>query len=121
MKVIPLIFMITLLVGCDNGVLWEDNPYQVAWVDTTTNRTLNYDLGDGGFITRIEAKIIAVGSDDHYIVAKQQSPDVGVISYYYIERQSDQKFANGASGPYTKAQFWKIKKELNLPDFTKRF
>lgn len=121
MKITYLLFAALLLVGCDSGVLWEDKPYQVLWIDITTNRTLNYDLGDGGSITRIKAKIIAVGSDDHYIVAKQKEPDTDAVAYYYIEKATDSKFANGASGPYGEVQFRQLKNKLGLPEFTKTF
>ncbi|BFM49512.1 hypothetical protein [Marinomonas sp. THO17] len=121
MKITYLIFTALLLVGCDSGALWEDKPYQVLWIDVTDNRTLNYDLGDGGSITRIKAKIIAVGSNDHYIVAKQKEPDTDAVAYYYIEKDNDDKFANGASGPYSEVQFLELKKKFDLPEFTKTF
>lgn len=121
MKVMYLIFTVLLLVGCDSEVLWEDKPYQILWIDITTNRTLNYDLGDGASITRIQAEISAVGSNDHYIVAKQKKPDTDAVAYYYIEKASDDKFANGASGPYSEVQFLELKKKFDLPGFTKTF
>ena len=121
MKTTHLILMALLLVGCDSGVLWEDKPYQVLWIDGTANRTLNYDFGDGGFITRIEAQIIAVGSNNRYIVAKRKEPDTDAVAYYYIEKATDDKFANGASGPYSEVQFRQLKKKFGLPDFTKTF
>jgi len=29
-----------LLSACDSNVLWEDNPYEVHWIDTDDNITL---------------------------------------------------------------------------------
>lgn len=121
MKITYLIFIALLLIGCDSGVLWKDKSYQVLWIDITTNRTLNYDLGDGASITRIQSEIIAVGSNDFYIVAKQKEPDTDAVAYYYIEKSSDDKFSNGASGPYSEVQFMKLKKKFDLPEFTKTF
>jgi hypothetical protein len=59
-----------LLFWCDSKVLWVDELYQVLCFDNTNNRTLNYALGGGASITRIQAEIIALGRSKRYIVAK---------------------------------------------------
>ncbi|MCG7564583.1 MULTISPECIES: hypothetical protein [Pseudoalteromonas] len=121
MKIVSLILMILLLAGCDSAVLWEDKPYQVLWLDDTSNRTLSYDFGDGGFITRIDAQIVAVGSNNRFIVAKRTLPNTDILVFYYIEKSSDSQFAEGAAGPFTEAQFQQLKQKLDLPEFTKTF
>lgn len=66
--------LLTLLSACDSGVKWKDAPYEVVWIDTNENRTLNYNLGEGDSVGRVEAEVVAVGSDNKYVVAEQLNP-----------------------------------------------
>ena len=110
------------LTGClfDSSVLWEDEQYHVAWIDTGENRSLYYTLDGGNGIGKIEPEIIAVGSDEFYVVARRKSsPDHG---YYYIKK-SNQYLGGGDSthGPYTAVQFEALRAELDLPAFEAYF
>ncbi len=119
-----ILFLALLVSACDHGVKWEDDPYQVIWIDSKNNRTLIYDLGDGSAIERVGAEIIAVGSNDKYIVAKQQETVKKKVSYFYIERSKDNKYKNWdeiTQGPFSSEKFIQLKKELGLPDFIKAF
>jgi hypothetical protein len=105
-------------------VEWRDKPYEVIWIDTGDNRTLNHEISENESIGRVEAEVIAVGSNEKYVVAKQRPIDGGSISYYYIEREKDDKFLNGneiTQGPFSEARFLQLKSELGLPEFTKEF
>ena len=113
-----------LLTGCDSGVQWQDKPYKVIWIDTGDNRTLAYDLGEGASIGRVDAEIIAVGSNEKYVVAKQKPIGGAAMSYYYINREKDDKYLNGdeiTQGPFSSASFLQLKSELGLPEFSKEF
>lgn len=118
------ILAILALAACDYGVQWEDKPYQVIWVDTTDNRTLNYSLENGASIGRVQAEVIAVGSNDKYIVAKQRDLGGGSISFFYLERSKDSMYKNlddVTQGPFTEQEFEKLKSDLNFPEFSKEF
>lgn len=103
---------------------WRDSPYRVIWIDTGDNRTLNHEISVNTSIGRVEAEVIAVGSNEKYVVAKQKPIGGGSISYFYIERSKDEKYLNGAEitqGPFSEERFIQLKKELGLPDFSKEF
>lgn len=70
-----LILLSSLLLSCDWGVEWRDKPYEVVWINIGENRMLNYEIAEGSSIGRVEAEIIAVGSNEKYVVAKQRSID----------------------------------------------
>lgn len=119
-----ILFLAAFIPGCDYGVQWRDKPYEVIWVDTFGNRALSYDLGGGMSIGRVEAEVIAVGSNDEYVVAKQRDRVTGNISYFYIERSKDDRYYNGneiIQGPFSESRFSELKLELNLPGFSKEF
>lgn len=124
MKIISILLGTLVIVSCDSGVLWRDPPYEVHWIDTSNNRTLAYDLGDGGSIGRVDAEVIAVGSNESYIVAKQRSMEQNKTNYYYIERKEDNKYSNGyeiTKGPFNEKEFSALSDKLNLPGFSREF
>ena len=122
------IFLISaFLFGCDYDGSWRDRPY-VVWIQESNERVLNRVFEDesGGkeMIRRVKAEIIAVGSNDLYVVAKRKDPASKVIYYYYIEKSKDGKYLNLdeiTQGPFNKDEFIKLKKELGLPAFSKKF
>lgn len=121
---ILILFLAALIAACDHGVEWRDKPYEVIWIDTSDNRTLSYDLGEGMSIGRVEAEVIAVGSNDEYVVAKQRDRVTGNISCFYIERSKDDRYYNGneiTQGPFSESMFRDLNSELNLPGFSKEF
>lgn len=117
------ILALVLLVSCDHGVLWEDPPYLVHWIDSSENR-LVYDLGQGSSIVRVSGHVTAVGSNAEYVVAEQLNPTTNVTAFFYIEKAKDRKYSDErqiTQGPYSKMRFEKITQDLGLPGFTKRF
>jgi hypothetical protein len=119
-----ILLLLLVLSACDSGVKWEDKPYQVIWIDTDNNRTLVYAFDNGGSIGRVQAEIIAVGSNEKYIIAKQQDLNDKTISFFYLERSKDSMYRNSnqvTQGPFTEQEFEKLKSELNLPEFLKEF
>lgn len=123
MKRVLLIIFTAFLCSCDSGVEWKDSPYEVIWIDTGDNRALNHEISENASIGRVEAEVIAVGSNDKYVVAKQK-PIGGSISYFYIERAKDDKYLNWneiTQGPFSEFRFLQLKTELGLPEFSKEF
>lgn len=124
MNKVIFLLLIILISACDSGVEWEDKPYQVIWIDTGSNRTLNFQLSDNAFIGRVEAEVIAVGSNEQYVVAKQKELGGTDISYYDIERAKDDKYYNWddiTQGPYSEEAFQNLQEQLGLPEFTQEF
>lgn len=120
-----LLLLICLFgVGCvfDSGELWRDDPYVVLWLDTDDNVALYFDLGKDGAVGRVQPKVVAVGSDDNYVVVKQ----VGTrgVNYFYLDRTKDHKLADpkdSVFGPFSESDFDKKRKDLTLPTFSKQF
>ena len=124
MKRASLIIITIFLFSCDSGVEWRDRPYQVVRIDTSDNRTLNHEISESASIGRVATEVIAVGSNEKWVVAKQKSNNGGVISYFYIERAKDNKFLNSdeiTNGPFSEVEFIQLKSELGLPEFSKEF
>lgn len=120
-----LLLAIILLGACDSGVLWEDHPYEVHWVDTNNNVTLARRIEGGpDTIGRVVAEVLSVGSNDEFVVAKQRDIGSTNISYFYVEKSKDSMYLNLDEitvGPLSEAAFLKLKNELDLPDFGKEF
>lgn len=124
MKRALIIICLVLLCSCDSGVEWRDKPYQVIWIDTGDNRTLNHEITGNASIGRVDAEVVAVGSDDKYVVAKQKPIGGGAISYFYIDREKDGRYLNAdeiTEGPFSEDQFIQLKAQLGLPEFSKEF
>ena len=125
-RTIPLLAFSAFLSGCglfDSDVMWRGGPYILVWIDTLDNSTLNYDLGEGTSVGRIDRAVYAVGWDGRYLVAKQHpAGDKSVTNFFYIDSRLDAQFAEPAkvvAGPMTEAEFLAKSSELNLPGFTK--
>ncbi|TVZ41820.1 hypothetical protein P886_1170 [Alteromonadaceae bacterium 2753L.S.0a.02] len=124
MKKVFFSIIIVFLVSCDYGVEWKDRPYEVIWIDTSDNRTLNREVDENTSIGRVEAEVIAVGSNQKYVVVKQKPVGGDSISFFYIEREKDGKYLNAdeiTQGPFTETRYLVLKSELGLPEFSKEF
>ncbi|HWV16072.1 MAG TPA: hypothetical protein VN030_11645 [Cellvibrio sp.] len=112
------------LAACDSRVLWEDDLYEVHWIDIKSNITLNRKVVDGVTIGRVDAKIISVGSNNFYVVAKKVDPKTGEISYFYVDKEKDNNYLNQeeiTQGPFSESKYMELKSELNLPELSKVF
>jgi hypothetical protein len=120
----------SLLIGCDSGVLWEDERYVVWWIDIGDNVTLDYKLtepalgfwlGGGTSIQRVPPRILAVGSNEFYVAAQQISLSTGEILYYYVDKKKDSRYYNAKDitvGPLTEEEYKSQKIKLSLPELT---
>ncbi len=125
-KIICYIFLSVLLTTCDSSVEWKDTPYKVHWIDHSNNRTLALRINDSTeTIGRVEAKIVAVGSNKKYVVAKRKILNYdNLFYYYYIIKADDDTYKNAdeiTQGPFSEKYFLQLKTELKLPEFTTEF
>ena len=106
-----LVLIPLLLNGC--SPIWEEQPYEVYYIGDT--KKLGYSLGQGTYIGRLDEPI-NIKSNEKYILA--YACPHKICAFYYIDKTKDNKFAEHNEfvyGPYTKAQFAAIAKELGLP------
>jgi hypothetical protein len=112
------------LSACDSGTEWSSPPYEVAWIDIDSNRSLYLSLEDGGLLGRVEPEVIAIGNNDQYVVAKQLPPGSKSALFYYIKKSDDGAKFNGSEitkGPFTEQVFEALSQELKLPEFSHEF
>ena len=112
------------LSGCDSGVQWRDKEYEVLWIDTSENRSLVRRVDEGGGIGRVEPEVIAVGSNEHYVVVKQRSLSNDSITYFVVPRQMDNPYLNAeeiTEGPFSSSEFEALKVQKGLPEFSAVF
>lgn len=132
-------FTLLLYLSISACSVWEDVPYEVISTDGYVRlvKNLNYDgpigkVKSGGSIGRVSGNIIAVGSNDKYVVAKRKQdksfakidkePLTDELMYYYIDRNKDDTHGHHdevVKGPFTLAEFSKLKNSLDLPELTK--
>ncbi len=92
-KTLCIILLLTLhLSACDSGLKWSEGEYEVHWIDTLHNRTLVRKIDSTSSIGRVRAEVIAVGSNDKFVVAKQKDPHSNSVSYFVINREKDGDF-----------------------------
>jgi hypothetical protein len=111
------------LVACDSGTQWRDEKYVVIWIDTPA-LSLNLDVGEGASIERVAADVVAVGSNQWYVVAKQRNIKTQEFWYFYIEKSKDDSSKNAdeiTQGPYSEQEFIALSKQFGLPTLTKQF
>ena len=105
------------------GVVWQDESYEVAWIDSSDLMQVWRKLPVEGTIGRIGPEVVAVASDEKFLTARVRRPSVLGISdhdeYYYIEKARDSDLLNGdqiAVGPMGKADFEGPRDKLHLPE-----
>jgi hypothetical protein len=105
------------------GPMWEDGDYEVYYIDGDITLGIKID-NSGTYHGRVDHKVVAVGSNEKYIVAKQLEPGSTISSYFYIVRENDNKYLNPdeiTQGPFTEIQFAELTLNLGLPSFSKVF
>ena len=132
-------FILLLCLSISACSIWEDVPYEVISTDGYVRlvKNLNFDgpigkVKSGGSIGLVSGNIIAVGSNEKYVVAKRKQeksfamidkePLTNDVMYYYIDRKKDDTGGHLdeiVNGPFTLAEFTKLKNSLELPEFTK--
>lgn len=123
MKHILRLFLALFLLGCDSRTEWRDGNYEIRWIDTP-ELSLNLNIGEGAFVERVPADVIAVGSNTAYIVVKHRNPKSKVITYFYLEKNKDGIYKNASDvvqGPYSEVEFKELTNKIVLPMFKREF
>ncbi|SKA96991.1 hypothetical protein SAMN02745166_02511 [Prosthecobacter debontii] len=117
--------ILVCLTGCDSGEVWRSGSYSVYWIDISTDLTLGRNLGGGSSIGRVMPQVFAVGEDADWIVAaRHPESDRFTDEFFYFAKAEDGPYKNAdevVKGPFTRAQFEQLRKELGLPGWTKEF
>lgn len=98
-------------------------PYRLNAVDTLSQMSVVYDLGNGTSIGRIPETVFSVGWDSRYIVAKQHpNNNRAVTNFYYLEIAKDSSYADpnaSVIGPLSAQEFAARQTQLKLPAFSR--
>lgn len=124
MRLLLVLSILIALVACDTGGEWSEGDYSVYWIDTSQNRQLGFDVGDGAYIGRVGGEVIGIGSNAVYVSAQRINHELNEIEYFYIEKSKDHKFLNGSEisvGPINEQLFIQISKDLSLPPISVKF
>jgi hypothetical protein len=116
---VSLFSALPFLSSCDSGTLWEDETYEVVWIDTDDYVSVYRKLEDGAGIGRVDPRVIAVASDDRYLTAENVSLTTGLHGFFYIDKAKDNDLLNGSEitvGPLTREEFLRKQSELGLPE-----
>ncbi|MEM5515207.1 hypothetical protein WNY79_20175 [Pseudoalteromonas sp. AS84] len=119
---IIVIIIVLLLIWSDSN-MWEDGTYAVYYIDGDIKLGIKID-DKGSFHGRVDSKIIAVGANESYVVAKQLIAGSDSVSYFYIDKKKDNIYLNPdeiTEGPFTELQFKNLSQKLNFPNFSKEF
>ena len=111
-----ILIIVILISGCDSDSLWSDYPYEVIAIDSYDNVRLGYDVGDGGYITRVGPRVVLIGSSKKYVVVKQCKN--ASCAYYYIDKSLDSEIADpnyAVRGPFSEKEFNAVSNRLGLP------
>lgn len=107
----------------DSGIEWRGGPYILLWIDDHKEVVLNYDIGQGSSVERIESRVIAVGWNGRYLVAKQHPKSApSNTNFFILDSQADQPYADISKvvvGPMSEEEFHHKRVELSLPEFSK--
>ena len=126
LKSLATAILLFSIIGCDGGTLWKDGEYEVIWIDS-----------NGPYMAECDAKIdmckeltgetiLAVGSNERFIVTEVIGKESDKSTYYIIDKNisgfnTNMNLPNSVAGPYSKEQFNTKVKLLNLPGFSKTF
>jgi hypothetical protein len=114
---------ILLFSGCglfDSGVEWKSGRYGLVWVDLPEEVTLAYDMGNGSWATLVEPRVFAIGSNEHYVVAKQHPQgDKKMTRFFIIDILVDSQKPGRVIGPLNEKAFQEKVATLALPAFTR--
>ncbi|WP_353413011.1 hypothetical protein [Arenicella sp. 4NH20-0111] len=121
MKLLTSVLLVFVLSAC--GPMREDGEYEVYYIDGNINLGIKID-DSGSYHGRVDHKVVAVGANEKYVVAKQLEPGSAVPSYFYIVREKDNVYLNPdeiTQGPFTEVRFNELSRKLGLPNFSKEF
>lgn len=101
--------------------LWEDEDYAVYVIDGQTQFGIKID-DEGSFHGRVEPEIIAVGSNEKFIVIARKINKS--VLYFYIEKSKDNKYLDSnevIKAGYSLEVFNELKKQHGFPELSVYF
>lgn len=110
-----LVVVFCTSTGCRPKVI--AHRYYVAKTDIEEDRSLYFKLENGDGIGRIEPRVVSVGWDDKYIIAKQQIKGKKELIYYILEIEKDHAYADpkeSVIGPLSEPDYMLKRKQLNV-------
>jgi len=122
-------FLILSIILFLSSCFWDPDfskeirkPYYLG-IDYGTNQVCLHwtTKGGSGGTEKIPSKIIEIGWDDKFIIAKQVSiKEENKINYYIIETNKDSETCYDCPiGPLTKTQYLRIRDSLKIPNSLK--
>jgi hypothetical protein len=103
---------VLLLPSCfpfSGGEQQLDGPYYLFATDVPEEMALYYRVSPEGGVKRIAATVVAVGWDEHHLIAQRHPDnDRSVTEYYILERAKDSALADPQAsvlGPLTAEEF----------------
>ena len=121
MKSFIIVILALLLTAC--SPMWEDGEYEVYYIDGHVSLGIKLD-NSGTYHGRVDHKVVAVGANEKYVVAKQLESGSTTASYFYIVKADDDKYLNQyeiTQGPFSEMRFVELTQTLGLPSFSKEF
>lgn len=116
------------MIGC-SGIGTEHliGDYYLTKIDYVDSEIdISFQLNESSFIGVVPPKIIEVGFNESFIIAKQQSNEEGEFGYYIVPLQNKVHKSPDENkiGPLTIDEFKLKRKALGVPDelvFTKKY
>ena len=115
--ILPLIVLVGVLGGCSDFVVSPShNDFSTPLCGGyKLSRSSAHQIGVWNVTPVIPAKVVELGHDKRYIIAKQNHlknsiPDPGVFSYWIVDTTGNKHY-----GPFTKSEFDKNRKKLTVP------
>jgi len=107
---------------CDYRMRWSDGDFLVYEIDTADARRLGYAVDAYGSRGMVGPTVVAVGSDERWIVVETVDRDSGGRGFYVVDKQVEARFSNeGVAGPYEREAFLRRVEAEGLPDFEVRY
>ena len=116
-----LLLLVVILIVWSDSNLWEDEMYAVYVIDGQAYFGIKID-DEGTFHGRIEPEIVAVGSNDNFVVVARKIRESTI--YFYIEKSADNIYLNSdeiIETGYSLERFNELKKNHGLPEFSAYF
>jgi len=130
-KVLTTLIILTIVTSCalfDSRGETIKGRYNIGWIDTKANRSINYATKDGdyGGNEKIGAFINRMGHNQRFIIAERiyfnafalmDKPNYDSITYYIIDMEIEAPYDNkDVIGPFNKPDFEKMKIKLGIKD-----
>ena len=115
-----ILLVVILMIWSDSN-LWEDEMYAVYVIDGQAYFGIKID-DEGTFHDRVEPEIVAVGSNDKFVVVARKIKESTI--YFYIEKSEDNIYLDSdeiIETGYSLENFKELKLHHGLPEFSTYF